>query len=523
MAENNWDVIVVGGGHNGLIAANYLARAGLSVLLLERRDVVGGACVTEEIHPGVRASTGAIMVSLLSPQVMEDLALAERGLTLNVREVATFAPLPDGNHVLLWNDAKRTLHEIGRHSPRDADGYLRFQQFLDRMAQRLEPWWMRNPPSMEELARAFSGSEGEWLLRALLFSNVEELMDEFFESPALKAVIGADGVIGAFAGPRTPGTSYVLIHHAMGRATGARGVWAHVRGGMGSVTRLLAEDAVEQGVTIRSGTPVGSIDVENGRVIGVTLTDGETLRATTVLSGADPRTTFLRLVSREHLSANFVSRLERFRMFGFCMKIDLVLRELPSFECLPGTEPAPHHHGVILIAPSIDYMHQAYGDGRVGRFSANPIIQAVIPTLDDDTLAPPGLHVMSMIVQFAPYHLAEGNWAEVGPRAADRVIEIMAKYAPNLPDAIVARHVQTPADLEDRFGLAWGHPFHGEIRPGYIFSFRPVPGWSHYRSPIQGLYLCGAGSHPGGGVSGVPGRNAAYAVLDDLSEFIVGV
>jgi phytoene dehydrogenase-like protein len=514
----NPDVIVVGAGHNGLVAANYLARAGLAVLVLERRDIVGGACVTEEVFPGVRVSTGAYIVSLLAPQVIEELELRSRGLDMYLRDVACFAPLPEGNYVMLYHDEKRNLQEIARHNPHDAEAYVRFQSYLDRIEKRLSPWWMRDAPSMEELARVFSGREGEWQMRDLLFSSVGELMDEYFESSAIKAVIGVDGVIGSFAGPRTPGTSFVLINHSLGQALGSRGAWGHVKGGMGSITQALAEQARAHGVEIRTGAPVGSIDVENGQVEGVTLADGEQIKARTVMSCADPRTTFLRLVSREHLSANFVTRLEQFPMRGFGMKMHLLLSELPDFEALPGKEAAPHHGGVLLIAPTLDYMHQAYGDGRVGRFSTHPIIEGVIPTIDDDSLAPAGQHVMSLWVQFAPYHLAEGNWVEEGARCGDRVVEVLSRYAPNLPKAIIDRHIMTPLDIEDRFGMAWGHAHHGEMRPGYSLSFRPVPGWSRYRSPVSGLYLCGSGAHPGGGVSGMPGRNAAYALLDDLDD-----
>jgi phytoene dehydrogenase-like protein len=513
---DNWDVLIIGGGHNGLIAASYLARAGLSVLVLERSPGFGGACVTEEIAPGVRASTGAHIVRTLSPQIVEELRLKERGFELYGREVSTFLPLPDGNHVLLHADEKRTLEELARHNPHDAESYVRLQGYLDRVERRLEPWWMHAPPSVEELSRVFSGREGELMLRDLLFTSVGDLMDEYFEASAIKAVLGVDGVLGTFAGPRTPGTTYALFHRSTGRTLGTRGTWGLVRGGLGALSNALADAAREHGVEIRTDCPVTSIEAENGRVRGVCVQGGEFIEAKTVMSSADPRTTFLRLLSREHLSANFVSRVQQYPMRGFGMKMHLVLRELPDFAAIPGTEPGPHHYGRLVIAPSLEYMHQAYGDGRVGRFSSQPIIEGVIPTLDDPTLAPEGTHLLSLWVQFAPYHLSEGSWSELGDRAGDCVVEVLTRYAPNLRDAIVARHMLTPQRIEEQFGLAWGHPDHGEMRPGFVMSFRPVPGWSRYRTPIQGLYMCGAGAHPGGGVSGNPGRNAAYALLDDL-------
>lgn len=513
---DNWDVLIVGGGHNGLVAACYLARAGLSVLVVERSGEAGGACVTEEIAPDVRISTGAHMVRTLSSHIVEELRLRERGLELYTREASTFAPQPDGNHVLLYSDEKRTMEEIARHSPHDSESYARLQAYLDRVERRLSPWWMHTPPSVEELSRVFSGREGELMLRDLLFTSVGELMDEYFESPAVKGVLGVDGVLGTFAGPRTPGTAYALFHHSTGRTLGSRGAWGLIRGGFGALTRALREEATAHGVEIRTHATVTSIEAENGRVRGICVDGGEFIEARTVMSNADPRSTFLRLVSREHLSASFVARIQQFPMRGFGMKVHLVLKELPDYSAVPGTAPAPHHYARLVIAPSLDYMHQAYGDGRVGRFSTQPIIEGVIPTLDDPSLAPAGQHVLSLWVQFAPYHLAEESWTELGDRAADCVVEMLSRYAPNLPGAILARHVMTPLDIEERFGMAWGHVDHGEMRPGCVMSFRPVPGWSRYRTPIDGLYICGAGSHPGGGVSGNPGRNAAYALLDDL-------
>lgn len=513
---DKWDAIVVGGGHNGLIASCYLARAGLSVLVLERAAQVGGACVTEELFPQVKVSSGAHMARHLSGQIVEELGLRERGLDVYMRDVSTFAPLPDGGHVLLRADEKRALEEIARHSPHDAESYIRMQQYLNGVERRLAPWRMHAPPSLEELARAFGGREGECMLRDLLFSSVGELMERYFESSAIKAVVGVDGVLGTFAGPRTPGTTFALFHRTSGQLLGVRGAWGLVRGGFGALTEVLAAAARHHGAQIRTDAPATAIEVDDGRVRGVTVNGGETIEASTVMSSADPRVTFLRLLSGDHLPASFVSRVEQFQMRGFGMKVHLLLKELPDFAAIPGTEAAPHHFARLVIAPSLEYMHQAYGDGRIGHFSSEPIIEGVIPTLDDDSLAPRGVHVLSLWVQFAPYHLAEGSWADAGERAADRVMEVLARYAPNLPRATVARHVMTPLDIETRFGMSWGHVDHGEMRPGYVLGFRPVPGWSHYRTPIQGLYLCGAGSHPGGGVSGYPGRNAAYVLLDDL-------
>lgn len=517
MAES-YDVLIVGGGHNGLVAASYLARAGMSVLVLERGAEPGGACATETLAPGVRASAGAHLFRALSPQIIDELGLAERGLELYTREESTFLPLPDGNHVMLYADEKRTLAELARHSPRDAEGFVRLQTWLDRLARRLEPWSMHAPPSMEDLSRAFSGREGELMLRDLLFTSVQEMMDEYFETRQIKAVFGVDGIMGTFAGPRTPGTAYGLIHRLTGTTLGVRGQWGLIRGGFGELTRTLVDAARSHGVEIRTAAPVASIEAEGGKVRGLRLQNGEVIEARFVMSSADPRTTFLRLVSREHLSASFVSRVEQYPMQGYGMKMQLVLSELPDYLAIPGTAPAPHHRARFVIAPSLEYMHQAYGDGRVGRFSSQPIVDGVIPTVDDPSLAPDGQHVMSLWVQFAPYHLTDGTWIDQGELAADQVVDLLSRYAPNLPKAIVARRVTSPLAIEERFGMAWGHPDHGEIRPGSVMSFRPVPGWARYRTPIDGLYLCGAGAHPGGGISGAPGRNAAYALLDDLAS-----
>ena len=516
--SEGYDVLIVGGGHNGLVAASYLGRAGMSVLVLERSAQPGGACITQEIAPNVRTSTGAHLFRALSPQIVEELGLTERGLELYARDEATFMPLPDGGHVMLYADEKRTMAELARHAPRDAEGFVRLQAWLDRISHRLSPWSMHAPPSMEDLSRAFSGREGEMMLRDLLFSSVQELMDEYFETPQVKAVFGVDGIVGTFAGPRTPGTAYGLIHRLTDTAAGVRGQWGLIRGGFGSLTRALVESAKSHGAEIRTDAQVVAIEVDDGRVKGVRLLDGEVIEARFVMSSADPRTTFLRLVSREHLSASFVSRVEQAPMQGYGMKMHLVLNELPDFSAVPGTAPASHHRARLVIAPSLDYMHQAYGDGRVGRFSTQPIIDGIIPTLDDPSLAPDGQHVLSLWVQFAPYHLAEGNWMDLGEPAADAVVELLARYAPNLPGAIAARHVLPPLAIEEQFGMACGYPDHGEMRPGSVMSFRPVPGWSRYRTPVEGLYMCGAGAHPGGGVSGNPGRNAAYALLDDLDS-----
>jgi phytoene dehydrogenase-like protein len=518
MNEADLDVILIGAGHNGLVAASYLARAGLKVCVVEAHPEVGGGCVTEPLFTDAAVSTGDTLVSLFSPQVAAELKLAARGVELVSHEVAVFAPALDGSSVLLYHEPNQSAHEISRHSLHDAEAYLRFESFLDAMEARLAPWWMRQPPTLEELARAFSGHEGEWMLRDLMFSSVAELLDEYFERDAIKAAVGARGVLGSFAGPRTPGTAYPLITQSLGRIAGRRGAWAQVRGGLGRLAAALAEAATEQGAQLITGERVTQIEVFDGRAHGVRLASGESMRASWVLSSADPRTTFLRLLSREHLPAQFVSRVEQYPTRGSSMRIELLLGDLPDFRARPGSAPAPHHHGRLLIAPSLDYMHQAFGDARVGRCSTAPIISGYIPTLQDPKLAPSGCHLMSLDVQFAPYHLADESWSQLREGYADHVLTTLARYAPNLPRIILERRVWSPLDLEQRFSVAWGHAHHGDMRPGCVMSFRPVPGWAAYRTPLPGLYLCGAGAHPGGGITGLPGRNAAYALLEDLSN-----
>jgi phytoene dehydrogenase-like protein len=521
------DVVVVGGGHNGLVAAAYLARAGLDVLVLERRDVLGGAAVTEELWPGYRVSTAAYLISLLQEKVVRDLDLPRHGYQVLPKDPPYFSPRLDGQHFFMWRDLAKTCEEIARLSPRDAERYPAYEEMLDRVSEFVEPLLLEPPPALPadgpealaDWARFIGRIQGlprQTLAEVMrvFTASVADLLDDWFESEALKSALATDGVIGAAAGPRTPGTAYVLLHHQMGRAAGARGLWGFARGGTGAVSLAIAGAAREAGAEIRTGAAVVRVLVRDGRAIGVVLTGGEEIRARIVVSNADPKRTFLRLVGREQLPDGLGGEVDAWKIEGVSFKLNLALGELPSWKALPGTALGPQHKGTMHVAPSIDYIERAWDDAKYGRTSAEPMIEVGIPTAYDPSLAPPGKQIVSLFVQYAPYRLAEGCWETERQRFTDRVIRTLGEYAPNLPGAIEHSIALAPPDLEERFGLTGGHIFHGELSPR-LFG-RPLVGWSRYATPIEGLYLCGSGTHPGGGVMGASGHNAAGAVLKQL-------
>jgi phytoene dehydrogenase-like protein len=529
------DVVIVGGGHNGLVASAYLAAGGLKTMVLERRPRVGGASVTEEPWPGYRVSTAAYVISLLRPEVARDLDLKRHGLTVYPQDPPYFQPYPDGRHLMIWNDAQKTREEIRKFSRRDAEVYAEYEDTLNRLASFVEPLLLMTPPDptssrwrdllsllrVARLARGLGKSLYDEL--EILVGSAKDFLDAWFESEELKALLCGQAVIGTFAGPRTPGTAYVLFHHVMGEVDGMRGCWGVVRGGMGQVSECIAAAARERGVVIRCDAPVERILVENGRATGVVLAGGEEIRARAVVSNADPKVTFLRLLdARRELPGEFVREVERFRIQGSSVKVNYALAELPDFTALPGKAPGPQHAGTIDICPSLDYMERAYDEAKYGRWSSEPFVEAVIPTVYDDSIAPEGRHILSAFCQFGPYELKEGTWDIEKEKFGDRVTEILNRHAPNFESAVLHRQVISPLDLERDFSLTRGNIFQGDMSLDQLFFMRPVPGYADYRTPIRGLYLCGAGTHPGGGVMGACGRNAAREILADARRRRLG-
>jgi phytoene dehydrogenase-like protein len=525
VSPSRYDAIVIGAGHNGLVTACYLARAGRRVLVLERRDVVGGACVTEETFPGFKVSTAAYVNSLFHPAIVRDLNLAAYGYEVIGREPSSFTPFPDGRSLLMGSDADLTRKEIAKFSVGDAERYPQYEAMLERVAALVEPTLTTAPPDLLRpragdvrtllaLGRAFRRlGEGAGEAVEILTGAARPILDRWFESEELKGTLATDAVIGAMASPSMPGTAYVLFHHVMGETGGKRGVWAYVRGGMGGLTQALAAAARDLGADVRCDAEVTRILVRDGRAVGVALATGDEFHAPIVASNADARVTFLRLLDRTALPEAFVGDVERISYASASLKINVALAELPSFRALPGTEPGPQHRGTIHICPDQDYIERAFDDAKYGRASAEPVLECTIPSVVDPTVAPAGRHLMSMFVQYAPYELHDGSWDDQREAFADRCFDLLDEYAPNFKRAVLDRQVLTPIDLERVFNLTGGNIFQGAMTPGQLFAFRPVPGYARYRTPIRGLYLCGAAAHPGGGVMGTPGLNAAREIL----------
>ena len=518
-----YDAIVVGGGHNGLVCAAYLARAGKRVLVLEQRERVGGAAVSEQIFPGFTFSVFSYAVSLLRPEIIRELELPRHGLHILPLE-STLTPLPNGDFLAQWNDPDQNRRELARHSLRDAEAYDEFARLMHEMARAVKPVLGMVPPDPASLAPrdllglARLGSHLRGLgagkfhaLCKLLTMSAADYLDEWFESDALKATKSASGIIGTLLGPRSPGTAYVLLHHYMGEIDGAFRAWGFAKGGNGSVSEAIAGAARAFGAEVRTDAPVARVLIENGRAGGVALQGGEEIPARLVISGVDPRRTFLELVGDKHLPTDFVAAVQRIRFRGSSGKVNLALAEAPNFTCLPG--PGPHLRGAISISPSVEYIERAYDESKYGEFSRRPYLDIIMPSMIDPNMAPPGRHVMSIFVQYAPYHL-NGGWTDARRTAfGDAVVDTLAEYAPNLKSAILHRQVITPADIERITGLSEGNIFQGELSLQQMFFLRPLPAWAQYKTPIRALYLCGAGTHPGGGVMGASGRNAALTIL----------
>ncbi len=519
------DIVIVGGGHNGLVCAAYLARAGRRVLVLERRERVGGAAVSEEVFPGFRFSVFSYVVSLLRPEIIRELDLPRHGLHILPLE-STLTPLPNGNYLAQWGDHDHNRSELARHSPRDAEAYDEFGRLLHLMARAVKPILSTLPPDptslkprelldLMRLGRYFRGLDRKDFnaLWKLLTMSVADYLDEWFESEALKGTKAASGIIGTMLGPRSPGTAYVLLHHYMGELDGVFRAWGFAKGGNGSVSAAIAAAAQAHGAQIRTGATVAKVLVQGGRAVGVVLDDGEEIRSSAVVCGTDPRRTFLDLVGDEHLPAEFVESIRSVRFRGASAKVNLALGELPDFTCMPGR--GAHLRGAVSISPSIAYLERAYEDAKYGDISRRPYMDIVNPSMLDPSMAPPGKHVMSIFVQYAPYHL-NGGWTDARRQAlGDAVVDTLSEYAPNLKSAILHRQIITPADIERIVGLSEGNIFQGELSLQQMFFLRPAPRWARHKTPLAGLYQCGAGTHPGGGVMGASGRNAASAILRD--------
>jgi len=512
------DAIIIGAGHNGLVAAGYLARAGKKVLVVEQRDRVGGACTLEEPFPGFAMSPCAYVVSLLRPEIIRDLELHRYGFDAYVKDPQMFVPYPDGNYLFFRASTEKTVEGIRRFSPHDAEAYREFLRFFDRASEILTPILLEEPPSVADLAARFRG-EDEEIYRRLMFGSFYDMLADYFESDYVRAAFAGQGVIGSFIGPKTPGSVYVVWHHMLGEVNGEHGMWGYVRGGMGRISFAMAASAEAHGAVIRINSPVEKILVHNGRAEGVRLENGEELRAGAVLSNADPKRTFLQFCSDAELDKHFLQRIKQFKTDSAVIKVNIALKELPSFKCLPGTAPGLQHAGSCEISPTPDWVQEAYEDAAHGELSKKPYIEAYMQSATDPSVAPAGYHTISMFCQYAPYHLKGREWSdEVKNEMADRIIATMTEFAPNFADAVLDRQVLSPVDIERRYGLPNGNIFQGEITPDQLFSLRPAPECARYRTPIEGLYLCGSGSHPGGGVMGAPGHNAAKALLSDWAK-----
>src|SRR5437868_1802809 len=523
----HYDVIVIGGGHNGLVNAAYLAKAGKKVVVLERRHVLGGAAVTEEIFPGFLFSECSYVVSLLRPEIIRELDLPRHGLEILPLD-GTFTPMPNGDYLWRVNDHGKTRREIARHSRLDAEAYDEFGKAMQAMCRFVKPILSMVPPDPATLnprelmkllfiGRRFQGlaSDDKYNQVQLMTMSAVDFLDQWFETDVLKATMSASGIIGTFLGVRSPGTAYVLLHHYMGEIDGAFRAWGFARGGTGAISNAIADAAREAGAEIRTQAPIAKILVREGKTRGVVLTNGDEIYADVVSSSVDPRHTFVEFIEPGNLPGDFLEGVQRYKYRGSSGKVNMALDGLPNFKCMPGA--GEHLRGAMSISPAVEYMEKAYDDAKYGNFSRRPYIDMVIPSLTDPSVAPPGKHVLSCFVQYAPYKLRPGlNWDDQKEAFGDTVVDTIAEYAPNIKDIILHRQVVTPLDLEREFGLSEGNIFQGELSLEQLFFLRPVPGYARFRTPIRNLYMCGSATHPGGGIMGAPGRLAALEILKDF-------
>jgi phytoene dehydrogenase-like protein len=521
---NRRDVVIVGGGHNGLTCAAYLAKAGLDVVVVERRDILGGAAATEETWPGYKVSSASYVVSLMPPRIVDELELRRFGYDVSIITPDYFVPFPDGTSLTLWGDLARDCANIAKLSTHDADAYAAFDTYFERVAALMKELLFVVPPNLRlreaaswaRTARSLRGMTGRDMheLVRLFTMSAADFLDEWFDDDRVKGALATQAIIGAWCGPMTPGSAYVLMHHWIGEIDGHFGAWGWVKGGMGAVSAAMARAAQAAGAEIRTGIDVQRVAINGeGRAVGVELADGSVMGAERVVSNAHPTTTYLDLVGADRLPDQVVGDIRRFRTRSGSVKINVALSELPRYPSWD--QVGDPHRGLMAVSPSMEYLERAFDDAKYGRASAHPYAEVMFPTAHEEGLAPVGKHLMLAFTQYGPYELRDGSWETEREAYASRVVEELARYAPNLPDAVEHIEVLTPKDIEDRFGLIGGNIMQGEVVPDQLFSFRPIPFYGDYRTPVRNLYLCGAGTHPGGGVMGVNGRNASTVILKD--------
>ncbi|HEX5189856.1 MAG TPA: NAD(P)/FAD-dependent oxidoreductase [Streptosporangiaceae bacterium] len=520
------DVVIVGGGHNGLACAAYLARAGLDVLVLERRDVLGGAAVTEEPWPGYRISSASYVVSLLPPRIVRELDLERHGYRVSLVTPDYFVPFPDGSGLTLWGDTTRDAAEISRFSAADAGAYLEFDRHFERVARLLKDLLFVVPPNLAlaELPkwaavgarlRGWTGRDVAEAVR-LFTMSAADFLDEWFEDPRVKGALATQAIIGAWCGPMSPGSAYVLMHHWIGEVSGHQGAWGWVHGGMGGVSGALARSAQAAGAEVRTTAPVRRVTIRDGRATGVELGDGSHIAARRVVSSAHPVTTYRDLVGFGHLPDEVVRDVKRLRTRSGSVKVNLALSALPQPTAWDDSRPEPLHRGLMAISPSVEYLERAWDDAKYGRSSRHPYLEMVFPTAHEPGLAPDGRHIALAFTQYGPFELAEGSWETERAAYLARVLETVEEYCPGFTASVLHDEVLAPPDIEERYGLLGGNIFQGEMTPDQMLSLRPIFGYGDYRSPVAGLYLCGSGTHPGGGVMAAPARNASRAILADV-------
>jgi phytoene dehydrogenase-like protein len=526
--SQSYDAVVIGGGHNGLVNAAYLAKAGKKVLVLERRGVLGGAAVTEEIVPGFLFSECSYVVSLLRPEIIRELDLPRHGLEILPLD-GTFTPMPSGDFLWRVNDHAKTQREIRRHSRLDAEAYDEFSKMMTPMCRFVKPLLSMIPPDpttlnpkdlkqLNFLLQRFRelSSDERYTLVQLMTMSAADFLDQWFETDVLKATMSASGIIGTFLGIRSPGTAYVLLHHYMGEIDGAFRSWGFSRGGTGAISNAIGSAARELGVEIRTQAAVSKILVKDNRASGVVLKSGEEIRCNVISSSVDPHLTFEVFMEPKELPSDFLESVRRYKFRGSSGKVNIALNALPNFKALPGA--GAHLRGAISISPKMEYMERAYDDAKYGHYSRRPYIDMVIPSLTDPSVSPPGKHVLSCFVQYAPYKLAQGTWDDHREAFGNNVIDTIAEHAPNIKDIIIDKQVLTPLDLEREFGLTQGNIFQGELSLEQLFFLRPVPGWAYYRTPVDNLYMCGSATHPGGGIMGANGRIASQVILKEWKK-----